>query len=329
MKLCVYTIDGLKVGLDITSWDDSALNGNDAFIIVDDNATIPTPYVDISSIENWFSFSPDEKLGHMEALDLGISIGYANLTDPQKAIVDELEFYYTIYRYIYKFNTHDDTNIKIVPLDIQYSVDEAPYNLDYDVVGLHKRQFFVKGELLKVEYYGEYDSNTQTYSRLCIVENRVYNRQNGFLFNRAMQIDWYKSDGTVGATKNTLKYYNTFDAIIAGNNRRDNIINEIKIVVVGLIQMTQQISLDAAQAIGKDFLTAISSNVTLYIKGNEQELLDQITTDTTFAFLDNVITMAGTNAFTIRMYILDALTIDYSKVYTMNDQSPFSFFNTI
>lgn len=39
--------------------------------------------------------------------------------------------------------------------------------------------------------------------------------------------------------------------------------------------------------------------------------------------------MAGTNAYTIRDYMTDALTIDYNKVYTLADQSPFSFFNTI
>lgn len=326
MKLYAYTINGSKVGLDFFSWTPDDLNNNDPFIILEDSATVPNNYVDISSIENWYNFSPDQKVGHMQAIDLSHSIGYNNLSSTQKQIIDELDYYFMIYRYIYNVDTIDN-NIKLIPNDIQYAVNEAPYNLDYDVVGLHKRQFFVKGELLRVQYYGKYDSNTNTYSDLCIEENRTYNRQNGYLYNRAMQIDWYKSDGTVGASKNTLKYYNTFDAILAGNDRRENIIDEVKIISVGLMQMVEQISMDQAQIVGKNFLTAISSNVTLYVKGNEQELIDQITNDTTFPFLNDVIPNSG--GVTIRMYMLNALTIDYNKVYTMADQSPFSFFNTI
>ena len=142
-----------------------------------------------------------------------------------------------------------------------------------------------------------------------------------------MTISWYKSDGTVGGTKNTLKYYNTFDAIQAGDDRRENIVDEIKIVMVGLMQASEQISMDQAQITGLNFLNAISANVTLYVKGSDQVLIDQVTNDTTFPFLNDVIPNAG--GTTIRMYMISALTIDYNNVYAMSDQSPFSFFNTI
>lgn len=324
LKLYAYQINGQTIGLDIHSWTNEDLNGNISFITLNDNNNVPANYADITSIQNWYNYAPDSNIAKMQIIDIANATGYNNLSTADKVIVDEIGFYYNIYKYVYDSSKYD---LQVVPFDLPYSIDEAPYNLDYDVVGLHKRQYFVKGELLKVEYYGQYDVNTNTYTDLCIQEDRTYNRSNGFLSNRDMLIQWFKSDGTVGATKNTKKYYNTFDAIIAGNTRRENIIDEVKIVAVGLMAMVEQISMDQAQVVGKDFLSAISSNITLYVKGNEQELIDQITNDTTFPFLNDVIPNAG--GFTIRMYMLDALTIDYNKVYTMADQSPFSFFNTI
>ena len=313
------------MGLDIVSWADSDTLGNAPFLILNDTDAPPTNYVDISSIENWNSFSPDSRVGTIAAIDLGNSIGYANLDSSQKAVVDYLGYYFMIYKYVLTY----DTNLKTVPYEVQYSVDETPYNMDYDVVGLHKRQYFVKGELLKVEYYGLYDPSNNTYTDLCVQEDRVYNRLNGFLYNRQMTISWYKSDGTVGGTKDTLKYYNTFDAIQAGDDRRENIVDEIKIVMVGLMQAVEQVSIAQAQVVGLSFLDAISANVTLYVKGSDAVLIEQVALDATFPFLNDVITMAGTNAYTIRDYITDELTIDYNKVYAMSDQSPFSFFNTI
>lgn len=328
MKLCAYTINGNKIGIDILSWTSNDINNSDPFLILNDSDTVPNNYVDITSIENWYNFSPDDKVGAMQIIDSSISIGYNNLSSAEKTIVDELSYYYLIYKYIYDINNKTNINLKAIP-DISYSLNEAPYNLDYDVVGLHKRQYFVKGELLKVEYYGQYDPIAKTYADLCVKEDRVYNRQDAFLYNRTMTISWYKSDGTIGGTKNTVKYYNTFDAIIAGNERRENIIDEMKIVVVGLIQMTEQIDMLSAQVIGLQFLASISDNITLYVKGNDGILIQQVANDTQFDFLNNVISMAGTNAYTIRDYVMDALTIDYNKVYSLSDQSPFSFFNTI
>ena len=56
MKLLAYTINGQTIGIDIEVWNDTILSGNTAFLAIEDGGTIPTDYVDISSVSNWDNF---------------------------------------------------------------------------------------------------------------------------------------------------------------------------------------------------------------------------------------------------------------------------------
>ena len=55
--LLAYQISGQTIGIDIDSWDTTSLGNNTPFKIIISGQTIPTGYVDISSIINWNSFS--------------------------------------------------------------------------------------------------------------------------------------------------------------------------------------------------------------------------------------------------------------------------------
>jgi hypothetical protein len=310
-NLYVYTNqDGDKFGIDIPSWSDADLNGNAPFIYRLNGVTPPAGYVDISSIVNWDRFQVDEVIAHSQIVKISKEIGFSNLTLEEQQIVNEWGPLLLISQYV--------------------SPEQNPFfpdTIDYDIIGLYKRRVFVKGELLMVEYYGEYDIMTSTYSERIIREIRTYQRFNGYLALRVMDIQWFDSDGAICDTKQTIKYYSAIESIQAGSRRRENLIEEVKIVTVGLIQMTEALTLPEAETIGKVILTILSDNIQLYVKGEEAPLLNQIMTMQDVEELDNII--PGTNqgsspGIKIREYMYSELIIDYSKTYTLEDMSPFS-----
>lgn len=147
---------------------------------------------------------------------------------------------------------------------------ESPYNLNYDVLGLHKKMYFITGQVAKAEYYKNYDG--VTYSGLAVVENRNYVRDqnNGLVQHRNMVISFLRTDGTTGETKNTIKYYSLQDQIQEGITRRNNIISQAKAYVLNEIGLVN----------GEAYLSSLIDEVTMYIQGPEQPLISAISAST-------------------------------------------------
>ena len=91
MKLLVYTIGGQKMGIDITVWNDIDLGGNDAFLAIEDNGSIPTDYVDISSILNWDNYGGEAGLNEGQIRQEIKKLQPSNLDDltPEEVVVFE------------------------------------------------------------------------------------------------------------------------------------------------------------------------------------------------------------------------------------------------
>ena len=85
-KLAAYLVNSTPVS-DLTTWNESDLNGNAAFQRVD---TIPAGYQDVSSITHWHvygkSTGADYKAIRQEIKELAASIVWANLTTSEKVI---------------------------------------------------------------------------------------------------------------------------------------------------------------------------------------------------------------------------------------------------
>lgn len=142
---------------------------------------------------------------------------------------------------------------------------DDPTNLDYDIFGLHKKRTLVKGELLTVEYYKNYDG--VTYSELVVKEDREYIRNiNGIATQRNMNISWYLEDGSIGTTKSTIKYYSPQEGIDEGITRRRNVIADAKLYVLSQVGLVN----------GKDFMTSLASEIMLYENGETQALRDSV-----------------------------------------------------
>jgi len=87
-KLIAYQISGQTCGVDISTWEESNLNGNDAFNIINSNDSIPNDYVDISSIENWDKFginvANDYSVIKFAIKNISNYLGWSGLTNTEK-----------------------------------------------------------------------------------------------------------------------------------------------------------------------------------------------------------------------------------------------------
>ena len=309
MKILAYQISGQTVGIDIDHWLVDDLNGNEPFTIIQDVDPIPSGYTDISSITSWGNWgeeihpdvdrmvirkeiknflTPEQQTGNT-----------TGLTEQELEIIQEykLDDYYLLYDYYER-----------IPDDIDCS--EPPFDLNYDILGLHKKKYFVKGELKKIEYYGEYDFYTDNYQNLLVHEDRTYYRINEMVYRREMDICWHLNNGLSGATKHTTKYYTQEESIMAGERRRRNIISSLKISLVGLIMQTSGVTQTEAQNLGFGFLTEYADAIDVYIEGALQFLYDAVLNDTNHSWLDNEI--ANTGGLTVRQYLYSELQLDYT-----------------
>ena len=112
------------------------------------------------------------------------------------------------------------------------------------------------------------------------------------------------NDETEGQQKQTTKFYAIEEAVAEGKRRRENIVNSLKFSTVALIAQTQQITIIAAEDAAKPFLRSIITDIDLFVAGDKDPLIDNITNNTTDSFLDDVI---DENNTTIRMYLLGEL----------------------
>lgn len=300
MKLLAYILNGERLGVEKTYWDQHEFNGI-PFSACTDTTTIPSDYSDIGSIFNWGHFGETCGLIYVEVrneLKQHIPNNLSTLSS------DEIEVLktYNLYNYflLYDYINDGSTIINAHP----------PVDVDYDIMSLHKKRTTVKGELIKVEYYGDYNYVTKTYSKKIVSEERTYYKVNQLLNRREMTIKWYLSDGSVGFQKNTTKYYSNTEAMAELDTRRANIISELKINTVGLIIFCSGVTSVQAQLIGKPLVSTYNIEMSKYVQGYEQELRDAILNDTIYPWLN--LTIPNTGGMTIRQYLISGLTVDYN-----------------
>jgi hypothetical protein len=86
--LLAYQISGQTVGINISTWNITDLNGNQPFKVILSGQTIPAGYTDISSIVNWNTFActivNDYLVCKNVIKELVIAKGWSNLTNTEK-----------------------------------------------------------------------------------------------------------------------------------------------------------------------------------------------------------------------------------------------------
>ena len=191
----------------------------------------------------------------------------------------------------------------------------SPYNYDFNILGLSKKRVFTKGELNKIDYYGYVDTGG-THQELVLTEYRTFYRKDRMVYMRKMDIDWYLSDDSTGATKTTFKHYSVEESLKLGERRRRNIISDLKISSIGLLELISGLTRVEATLHGMIFLGVITAEITQYIEGMEDPLKAKIMScsETGCEWLDDVI--PNTGGITVRQYLYSGVDIDYSdKIY--------------
>lgn len=309
MKLLGYILNGEILGVDKTSWHDFEFSGV-TFSACSDTTIVPSNYANISSLLNW------GKLGEgcgLNFITIRNEIKKFIPSDPSTNTNDEIEIlnrfclrdYYKIYDSI-----GDGDVIKS---------DNPPIDVNYDIMSFAKKRTFNQGELTKVEYYEKYIPSANTYQNKVVVENRTYYRINQLLNSRIINIAWLMDDCiTTGFTKTTYKNYTPLEAIQAGQARRENVISDLEISVIGLLMQlgtggtgTTTLTSLIAQQSGAPFLSTYNAQISKFIQGFETDIKVAIAADTIYPWLNKVI--PNTGGITIRQYLIAGLTIDYTE----------------
>lgn len=147
MKLLAYILSGNTLGIDIETWEADDLQGNEPFIAIEDNDSTLTGYTDISTILGWGLFGTESGLNYnsiRSEIQKILSTPISGLTTDEQTIVEyyHLDKYYQIYDFMdYRTHYHfaqDDINVMIPPL-----------NIDYDILGLKKKDILIKVNCIK------------------------------------------------------------------------------------------------------------------------------------------------------------------------------------
>lgn len=215
-----------------------------------------------------------------------------SIVSQQQTWIDSLSSHYRIYDFM-----SDSTDVDFL---------RAPYDQNYDILGLYKDYTFDKGELKTVVYYSHYDYLTEQFSDPVVTESRTYYRRNDYYFKREINITWHRRDGSLGQSKTTLKTYTAQQAIAAGTRRRTYIVDQLKIQIAFMIANTEQIDISQAEQMGKALLKDYRDQIWDYKQGDTQGLITGISGESGHAWLDNPIDPQGT---TIRQFALAELSI--------------------
>lgn len=221
----------------------------------------------------------DESLKVFEAGDYAdtdnVLVCHINdLTNPIAAY----QAYYVKYGIMFPEQQVVNVNFKI------NNSQESPVNIDYNIFGFHKKRTIVKGELIKVEYYRNFDEISNAYSDLILTESRQYYRDFiGLVKKRKLSICWNLIDESTGMTNSYIKYYSPEESIDEGIERRNNIISEAKVCMLSMM-MTKFGQTGRMYAF--DFLSSLKNEITLYIDGYTAPLLSGIQ-ESTKVYINN------------------------------------------
>ncbi len=187
-------------------------------------------------------------------------------------------------------------DISIPPVFVATGQPIKPDLVDYDSLGLKKEPTFLKGRLIAMRYYQEYDRATKIFSNLAVLEENEYlDNPEGYLELRLRRVTWYLSDGQVGYSKETEKPFTRAEAMKEGVVRRNNIVDYAKADIIAFLGEMQ----------GADLWISLEGPIRYYIQGIVQPLYDAITASAK-PYLNNL-TPDGTQ--TIRTHLLNFVTI--------------------
>lgn len=136
--------------------------------------------------------------------------------------------------------------------------------------------FDVKGDLVKVRYYKNYDETTDNFSDLAVSEDRTYIRgTDGLLKKRTINHKWWINGEIVGE-KITVKHYDKIKAYKLQKRASKNLVDRASIYLFQKLIIDNNGDDLTGMTKSRDFLREIATEKDNYIDQDKQPLLDKI-----------------------------------------------------
>jgi hypothetical protein len=200
-----------------------------------------------------------------------------------------------------------------MPSSEDYDIHEPPVGIDY-ITGLNTKLFpkrtMSKGEVNKVDYYSD-----EELTDLVLAVDIVYNRDGlGLATDRTVTRSWIKEDNQAHCCpKVTRKVYtiNIEDQIKEAHRRRENIVDKLLLVVLGMMIATNpEETLADVLTDARNFVFTYKTEFDTFESSGGTEIITTVSGATVDGiignWLDNVIDGEGT---TIRQYMM--VELDY------------------
>lgn len=204
---------------------------------------------------------------------------------------------------------HDDTILTYRLYDyVADSVDKTvfPGHINYKtglIARLHPLHTINRGELDKTVYYANYDGTN--YSTPVLEVTFTWHRDSsGFCSKRDSVIAYYLSNGELASqTKNLEKFYNEQESIEEGRRRRQNIVNDLSLTLIGLLfqTVTGKTSEEILQ-MARDWFKVNKTDIETFVEASDKTIHTVILNDLTY-WMDNLVPNAG--GLTIRDVMYD------------------------
>lgn len=220
--------------------------------------------------------------------------------------------YYTIYKFL-----NAEQQKKLSKEDILITPKAFDFKIDFENAFYKKRFPFQRGRPVKKEYYASYDVTGFTYDDKFAEINFEFIDEAGtdLILQKIAILTWMLSDGSMDFInyKDIGEVYNPYtDGILRIEEsawKRSNIFDGLKANAIGMIAITNSVTLEQAITLGVDFIDDYKSFFYDWVDlGSDRQnvLIGAISNDVTHAWLDNIIDGNGT---TIRMYIISEVQL--------------------
>lgn len=203
---------------------------------------------------------------------------------------------------IYALMLSNSRDRSILPVDIDFKTGLA--------VDLYKDVLMSAGAPVSKTYYTDASISEQgviTYSNPIVKIEYTFDRDSiGLARSCTQKFKWYDIDGVLSTEyKEVTELLNTVEKIAEAEQRRGNIIADLKVKAIGLLMYTQQISQVDATALGRPFLAAYKQDIYNYIDEANTGFAASVTgaSAETYPWLDDMTPYS----VTIRQFILNAI----------------------
>ena len=174
-------------------------------------------------------------------------------------------------------SNHDSVDHIAMVSTCEYCKVFPMYNVNYNFLGLQKEEIFDDyGCLIEKNMYLNYNSETKVFSNKILRDVCVYTRTNDMVVYRTETITWYDENEYPVFIKSISKNYTLIDSMNEGIRRRENLINKAKEYGFMNITGTYEVSGEPTMPNAYYFFTVIKDEVTLYINGMKDYLINKI-----------------------------------------------------